>query len=145
MRCSEAQNGPTRRAAYPRCLRWATFPDKARKAKGDCSKYRAERHSSLTFHKSTTPSAPYVTATFFLKVQHKTSPTQLRHWFKGAVWSWREEIQTHKFNIYNVYEVMIQLFPSVNKQAVLEGKHKVPEYCWQRWQGPPHINKVKQY
>lgn len=54
---------PTDRDAHPADLRQATLPADAGKAKGDCSKYRAERHSSLTVHKLATPSAPAVTAT----------------------------------------------------------------------------------
>ena len=32
----------------------------------------------------------------------------------------------------------------MNKQAVLKGKQG-PQNTVERWQGPPHINKVKQY
>ena len=49
------------------------------------------------------------------------------------------------YNIYSIKEVITQtqrhlLFPQLNKQAVLR------EHCFrrERWQGPPHVNRVKQ-
>ena len=41
----------------------------------------------------------------------------------------------------------MDFFPQLNEQAVLRGKQKVPEHCLklERWQGPPHVNKVKQH
>ena len=61
-----------------------------------------------------------------------------------------EEIQTQNFYIYNTNEVMIQtkkylLFHVwINK---LFRKIRSPQRCLklERWQGPPHINKVEQY
>ena len=39
-----------------------------------------------------------------------------------------------------------RIFPLLNKQAIAE-ESTIPEHCLklERWQGPPHINKVKQY
>ena len=52
-------------------------------------------------------------------------------------------MQTQNLNIYNINEVIIQ----TQKYLVLSEENKVPEHCLkvERWQGPPHINKVKQY
>ena len=56
-----------------------------------------------------------------------------------ALCSFGEEIQTQKLrNIYFSHNWINKLFSEENK---------VPEHCLtlERWQGPPHINKVKQY
>ena len=50
------------------------------------------------------------------------------------------------FNIIYINQIYT-LFPEVNKQAVSQGKIRSTEHCLmlQRWQGPPHIKKVKLY
>ena len=68
---------------------------------------------------------------------------------KGTWCNLGEDIQTQNFNIYKMNEVITQTqkyssFLQLNKQAVLRRKQG-PEHCLklERWQGPPHINKVK--
>ena len=71
---------------------------------------------------------------------------------KGALCSFGEEIWTLNFNIYRFNEVIIQtqkyfhiLHRWINKLFTEE--KKVPQCCLvlERWQGPPHLNKVKQF
>ena len=64
----------------------------------------------------------------------------------GALCHFGEEIKTQNFNIYNIKEVIIQtqrrtFFPF----AIL--REGPPEHSLMhgRWQGTPHINKVKQH
>ena len=70
---------------------------------------------------------------------------------KGALCSFGEEkFKTQHFNICNINEVIIQirniqfLRNGINK--LFSEDNKVPEH-WklERWQGPPPLNKVKQY
>ena len=75
--------------------------------------------------------------------------TEFKCPLKGALRSSREEIQIHNLNIYIINEVIITqkyiFFHNWIKQLVSED-NMVPEHCLmlERWQGPPHINKVKQ-
>ena len=55
-----------------------------------------------------------------------------------------EEIQNQNFNIYNSHEIIKQTQKYIF--FLFSEEDKVPSTpSWERWQGPPHINKVKQY
>ena len=85
----------------------------------------------------------WTTKTFFRHIQDIT-----RTLIKGELCSYGEKIQTHKCNIYNITEVIIQTQKYIfHKGYTSSEENKVPELCLklERWQGPPHINKVKQY
>ena len=60
------------------------------------------------------------------------------------------EIQTQNLNVFNIIEVIIQsqkylLFSLLNKKSISQREIRSPEHCLrlERWQGPPHINKVR--
>ena len=62
-----------------------------------------------------------------------------------------EEIQTQDFNIWNINEViykLINIYFSISQwTSWSQRKIRFPEHRvkLERWQGPPHINEVKQY
>ena len=69
--------------------------------------------------------------------------------WKGHCVVFGEEIKTLNFNICNInaYKLRDIIFyrDSINK--MFSDENKLPEHCLklERWQGPPDINKVKQY
>ena len=66
--------------------------------------------------------------------------------FKEALCSLGEEIQIQNFYIYNINELMIQT-QITQITGLFSEENKVPGHCLkiERWQGPPHVDKVKQY
>ena len=65
---------------------------------------------------------------------------------RGAV-KFLQEIQTLNFSVYSINEVIIQTQNFFFHNCCSETKTRAPEYFLklERWQGPPHINKVKKY
>ena len=66
---------------------------------------------------------------------------------KGALSSFGGKIHDQNFNLHIINKAVTQsqkyqILPELNKQ-----EKRSPEHCLklERWQGPPHINKVKQY
>ena len=74
--------------------------------------------------------------------------TEDLQYIQGALCSFGEEIQTQSFNIYSINVVTIQknvyFFHSWINELLSDG-NKVPRTLLDGGQGPPHINKVKQY
>ena len=66
-------------------------------------------------------------------------------YIKGAFCSFGEEIQTQNFHVYNINKRIIQAHKWANKLFLEE--NKILEHCLEleRWQGPPHVHKVKHY
>ena len=67
---------------------------------------------------------------------------------KGPLCSSGDLFQTQNFGVYNVNGEIKQTHKYTDKQAFLSGKKKhVPRtlFVAARCQGPPNINKVKQY
>ena len=67
---------------------------------------------------------------------------------KGLLCSFEEEIPTQNFNIYNLIEEILQnvfFHQSINKLFSEENKFPKHYLKLEWWQGPPHINNVKQY
>ena len=71
--------------------------------------------------------------------------------FKGELRSFEEKNPSQNGQIYNINDVIIQTLKYsfffhywINK--LFWEEHKVPEHCLklERWQGPPHVNKVRQ-
>ena len=61
--------------------------------------------------------------------------------------TFRDKIQSQNFNIYNINEVIIQTQKHMINKLFSE-ENKVPRTLFfklKTWQGPPHINKIRQY
>ena len=65
---------------------------------------------------------------------------------KGAACSFGEGIQMQNFNIYNINEVIIWTQKYLYSLYLNKQEIRSPEHCMkiERWQGPPHVNKIKQ-
>ena len=63
---------------------------------------------------------------------------------KGNFVVLEKKIKTPNFDIYNINEVLL-IHNWLHK--LFSEEKKVPEHCLklERWQGPPNINKLKQY
>ena len=64
--------------------------------------------------------------------------------FKGALCSFREETETQNLYIYNINEVIIRthFLSRCSQRKISSPEHSLK---LERWQGPPNVNKVKQY
>ena len=91
-----------------------------------------------------------------LRNTNKNKIPKLKDTCKGASISFGEEIQTHNINVHNMNEVIIETQTHLSFyvtssfiKLVNSSQRKIrsTEHCLkqEKWQGPPHINKVKNY